>query len=1679
MRKSNRAKDELTLDLFADLQGVTATAAIDVSPPLGLSIATDLSAAPTATPEVVEMSPVSWTVWDEPCETTTPAASMRQPIILDCTQYTPPSGNVERAEHNLAAIELAQKIRAESRPASLDERHKLLRYSGWGSLAKIFENGFRGSLNALGEKLESLLTESEFKAARAATPTAFYTPPELVRFVWSLVQRLGFQAGRVLDPCAGTGLFAAGMPQDLAENVDLTSVELDPTSALICKLTGADQDRVQVCGFEAAKLPVGYFDLVIGNVPFGNFTVPELRKVPFADWSIHNYFLGRSMEVVRPGGLVAVITSTSTMDSKSLGARMWLHSQAELLEAFRLPAGVFHRHSSTQVEADLLVFRRRPAPSFSGPVTAWAQELKNAPLDSVKAGVDVTRYVSTGQGSKLVDRDRKINPWFCAHPHRLLGVLNWRNGQYGESLILEAQEDSVAFQSRLDRILESVKPDQYLPISKAAVHREVVCDLIRTVAATENVRLGGYVLKGGVLYISQGDEWVDVDSLVTGKVRDRITGMLHLRDALQDVIATQLRTDDDRELEPAQVRLNSLYDRFVKEHGFVSSTANIRAFGGDPDMPRLLSLERYNPETEVAIKTDVFTRRTLNRQDLSARAENISDALLLSLAAHGEVVPTDMAVRLQWPMARVLDEMPKQGLAFEDPVTGRWATAGEYLSGHIARKLERAESAGQRFTLNAEALRQVLPKPLPPSAIKVRIGSPWIPTSMIEQFAAELMDIRPQQITVRYQSQGAVWSVNEFHSDHKKIAIEWGTSRRHFPVLLQDALNGQPPELFDTINDKRVLNKRDTLFAREKYEAIRNRFSVWAYEKHERAEKLVSLYNEQFNQIVARRYDGSHQTFPGLSNLRRPRQAQSNAIWRIVSGGNTLLAHPVGAGKSLIMHAAAMELKRLGRAHKILHVVPNHMLHQYSGEFLEHYPMANLLMATKEDLTGPKRKEFVARIQSGDWDSIVMTQSTFKMLAPSPDAVQGYIDAALLELSTALSCAHSSAKRGIKELEKRMKDFQSRLEKKVAHVHRDDSVYYDDLGVDFLFIDEAHQYKNLMRLSKMKSIAGLSNSNSQQAMDLYMKVRMLPSMTKGQDCGVVFATATPLANSLAEMHTMQRFLQPRMLDDLGLNEFDAWAATFGEAVTGMEMAPDGSGYRLNTRFSRFVNVPELMGIFGSVADIQSKANLGLAVPQIRGGKPEVIVAKACPELKAFTASLVERAAKLRGSDPKVDNMLKITGEGRLAALDIRTVCPGLPFTPDSKVGLAVTKLLEIYRVTQPQKGAQLVFCDIATPGSVRFSVYAEIKRLLIAHGVPEQEIAFAQDYKTDTAKGKLFALIRSGAVRFVMASTMLMGVGANVQERLAAVHQLDPPWRPCDVEQRDGRGVRVGNLFSEIRLIRYVTEGSFDAYMWQTLESKAQFIDQIMSGSSGLREVEDIGMQALTFAEIKAIASGNPLALEKATIEASLAKLAIKRDAFLNDQFRRNQSIKSDRQNLDWMSKKLPVLESSVSELRRLLQSSQHSMRPSGSLSDADDRRLPIEARIGHLIHAGHRLGSSIIASFGEFSVERLFNSIMVRHSKFGAKEAIKDVRVTHHTENGQLVLHTLKDWLDEPGRFKAKMARIQSNLASVDVSDLDEVFPHEDEVNNLRVRLSQIMTELDLDKDSVEAVSELAEATA
>ena len=1380
-------------------------------------------------------------------------------------------GAKQKYARNIEAIRTLFKLEEEHRGATAEEQQVLSQYVGWGGLADAFDPN-KENWSAEYTQLKELLSEDEYAAARASTLNAHYTSPTVIRGIYDAVERMGFRSGNILEPSMGVGNFFGMLPDSMADS-RLYGVELDSITGRIAKKLYPQAD-ITVAGFETTDRR-DFYDLAVGNVPFGQYKVNDkaYNKLGF---SIHNYFFAKAIDQVRPGGVVAFVTSRYTMDSKDSTARKHMAERADLLGAIRLPNSAFRANAGTDVVSDIIFLQKRDRPADIEP--AWVQ------LGQTEDGFT-------------------LNSYFVDHPEMVLGNLELESTQYGHDLTVVPIEGT----SLADQLAEAVQhiEGNYTAVEIAAPDVADAEAQRKTLPADPTVKNFSYTVVDGEIYYRENSIMTQIE--LSDNAKGRVAGMVELRQIVNELIDQQLNDYPDEDIKATQERLNAAYDAFTAKYGLINDKKNARLFDDDSSYYLLCSLENLDENKNLKSKADMFTKRTIRPERTVTSVDTPSEALAVSIGERGKVDLPYMAELLGTPgdYGRITTEL--SGVIFKDPAADAddpeagWQTADEYLSGNVRDKLRMAQLAAEsrsEFKVNVDALTKAQPKDLEASEIDVRLGATWLAPSIVQQFMMETFQppyrIRYNNaITVRYSPYTSEWRIsNKSATGFGDImATEtYGTRRANAYKILEDTLNLRDSRVYDTIvedgKEKRVLNQNETTLAQQKQQAIKDAFAGWVWKDPQRRTLLVKRYNELFNSTRPREYDGSHIHFVGMNPEINLREHQRNAVAHVLYGYNTLLAHEVGAGKSFEMAASAMELKRLGLCQKSLFVVPNHLTEQWASEFLRLYPNAKLLVTSKKDFEPGNRKKFCARIATGDYDAVIIGHSQFEKIPLSAERQERLIQEQMDEIEEAIEEAKAQVGEHftVKQLEKLRKSLKQKLEKLQGTDRKDDVVTFEQLGVDRLFVDESQAFKNLYLYTKMRNVAGLSTSEAQKSSDMFGKCRYLDEITGGR--GVIFATGTPLSNSMTEMYTLMRYLQYNTLQQKGLTHFDAWASTFGETTTAIELAPEGTGYRARTRFAKFFNLPELMAMFKEAADIKTSDQLNLPVPQ---AKFETVVVKPSEIQQDMVQALSERAAEVHSGsvDPSVDNMLKITSDGRKIGLDQRLMNSALPDDPNSKLNACVNNVLRIWNDTKEQKLTQLIFCDMSTPkGDGSFNVYDDIRTKLLNAGVPEQEIEFIHNADTENKKAELFSKVRSGQVRVLLGSTAKMGAGTNVQTLLVAVHHLDVGWRPSDMTQRNGRIIRQGNQNKQVYVYNYVTESTFDAYLYQTLENKQKFISQIMTSKSPMRSCDDIDEQALSYAEIKALCAGDPRIREKMDLDVQVAKLKVLRGDFQNQKYR-------------------------------------------------------------------------------------------------------------------------------------------------------------------------------------------------
>ena len=1374
----------------------------------------------------------------------------------------------EKFRANIMVIQLLKKCETENRNATPEEQEILSRYVGWGGLADAFDET-KSAWETEYLELKTVLTPEEYAAARASTLNAHYTQPIVIESMYQVLENLGFTKGNILEPSMGVGNFFGKLPENLNQS-KLYGVELDSISGRIAKLLYPDAN-IQIKGFEKTDYPNDFFDVAIGNVPFGAYKVND-RQYDRYNFMIHDYFLAKTIDQLRPGGVAALITTKGTMDKASPEVRKYLAERADLLGAIRLPNTAFKANAGTEVSADILFFQKRE--SFTKEMPDWVN------LESDANGVTINKY-------------------FVQHPGLILGEMKEVSGPYGMETTCAPMEGA-DLELQLQEAVKHIKGSMV-----AAVDIEAELDeMPESIPADPNVRNYSYTVVDDQVYYRVNSLMNQVK--MPAATAERVKGMVAIRDTVRELIAMQMEEFvTDEEIQKQQKKLNQVYDTYTAKYGVIGSNANKRAFSDDSSYCLLCSLEDLNEDGTLKRKADMFTKRTIKKAVAVTSVETATEALALSLNERAKVDLPYMAELTGKTEEKITEELV--GVIFKNPLTDQWESGDEYLSGNVRDKLNTARTFAENhpeFTPNVRALEAVQPRDLEASEIEVRIGATWIEPSDYQDFMVELLHtpryLAQKEIQVKFSEVNGEWRITGKNADSPRNAFAYatyGTERANAYRILEDTLNLKDVRIYDkVVNDNgdevRVLNKKETMLASQKQDALKAAFQDWIFKDQQRRERLVSVYNERFNSIRPREYDGSHLTFPGMNPEIELRPHQKNAVAHQLYGDNVLLAHVVGAGKTYEMVAAAMESKRLGLSQKNLFVVPNHLTEQWGAEFLQLYPGANILVATKKDFEPANRKKFCARIAMGNYDAIIIGHSQFERIPISDEKQEAMLQRQIDDLEMAIQSARYEQDGGrytVKQIEKTRKTLQTRLEKLNQKEKKDQVVTFEELGVDHLYVDEAHSYKNAFLYTKMRNVAGIAQNEAQKSADMFNKCQYLDEITGGK--GITFATGTPISNSMTELYVMQRYLQNSKLQNMGLGLFDSWASTFGEVVTSIELAPEGTGYRAKSRFARFYNIPELMNMFKEIADIKTSDQLELPVPE---AEYETVVLKPTEQQKEIVENLGERAEVVRngGVDASVDNMLKITNDGRKLALDQRLVNELLPDNPESKISVCAEKSYEIWKDTAAQKSAQLIFCDLSTPkGDGSFNVYDDLKRKLMEKGVPEKEIAFIHDANTEAKKTELFGKVKSGQVRFLIGSTAKMGAGTNVQDRLIALHHLDIGWKPSDLEQREGRIIRQGNHNKKVHIFRYVTESTFDSYMWQLIENKQKFISQIMTSKAPVRSCEDVDEAALSYAEVKALATGNPAVKEKMALDVDVAKLKLLKANHMNNQYRLEDDI--------------------------------------------------------------------------------------------------------------------------------------------------------------------------------------------
>ena len=1558
-------------------------------------------------------------------------------------------GAKQKYARNIEAIRTLFKLEEEHRGATAEEQQVLSQYVGWGGLADAFDPNKDGWAKEYTE-LKGLLSEDEYAAARSSTLNAHYTSPTVIHAIYDAVEKIGFRSGNILEPSMGVGNFF-GMLPDTMQGSRLYGVELDSITGRIAQKLYPQAD-ITVAGFETTDRR-DFYDLAVGNVPFGNYKVADKAYNKFG-FSIHNYFFAKAIDQVRPGGIVAFVTSRYTMDSKDSTARKHIAERADLLGAIRLPNNAFRANAGTDVVSDIIFLQKRDRPADIEP--AWAQ------LGKTEDGF-------------------AINSYFVEHPEMVLGELTTESTQYGHDLTVAPIEGAVLSEQLAEAVqhieghyaeVEVETPD----IADAEAER-------KTLPADPDVKNFSYAVVDGEVYYRENSIMTQIELSDTAKAR--VTGMVELRQIVNELIEQQLDDYPDSAVQETQARLNAAYDAFTAKHGLINDRRNARLFEQDSSYYLLCSLENLDENKQLKSKTDMFTKRTIRPERTITSVDTPSEALAVSMGEHGRVDLPYMAELLGTPgeYERITTEL--SGVIFKDPSAdptdpeAGWQMADEYLSGDVRTKLRIAQLAAEtnpEFKVNVTALEKAQPKELEASEIDVRLGATWIAPEIIQKFMQETFQVPyylRHDVNVRFSPYTAEWRVQGKsalgHGDIMSTET-YGTHRANAYKILEDTLNLKDVRIYDTIEDaegkpKRVLNKNETTLAQQKQQAIKDAFANWIWQDPQRRISLVRKYNELFNSTRPREYDGNHIHFVGMNPEISLREHQRNAIAHVLYGGNTLLAHEVGAGKTFEMAASAMEAKRLGLCQKSLFVVPNHLTEQWASEFLHLYPNAKLLVARRKDFETANRKKFCARIATGDYDAIIIGHSQFERIPLSFERQERIIQDQIAETLLAINELKANAGENftIKQMERTRKTLEAKLDKLRADSRKDDVITFEQLGVDRLFVDESHFYKNLFLTTKMRNVAGLSTSEAQKSSDMFGKCRYLDEITGGR--GVVFATGTPVSNSMTELYTVMRYLQYSTLQQKMLTHFDCWASTFGETTTAIELAPEGTGYRARTRFAKFFNLPELMSMFKEVADIKTSDQLHLPVPD---AKFETVVVKPSETQKAMVQELSRRAAEIHSGnvDASVDNMLCVTNDGRKIGLDVRLMNPMLPDDPNSKLNVCVRNVLKIWEEGKDQKLTQLLFCDLSTPkNDGNFNVYDDIRKKLIAAGVPESEIEFIHNADTEAKKATLFSKVRSGDVRVLLGSTAKMGAGTNVQQRLVAVHHLDVGWKPSDMTQRNGRIIRQGNMNKEVKVFNYVTEGTFDSYLFQTLENKQRFISQIMTSKSPVRSCDDVDEQALSYAEIKALCAGNPLIKEKMDLDVQVAKLKVLKADHQSQKFRLEDKLLTKfPAEIQEQTAKIAALKSDAEIAAVHPQDKENFCGMVIKGMTYDEKKTAGE----RLILACMELPNTeeqVVGSYRGFELSLRFDTFHNEHQAL-LKGTLKYPVPLGSDPHGNIVRldNALSNFADRSTAAENELDTLRQQQAAAQV-EVAKPFPQEEELAQKSARLAELNAQLDVDE--------------
>ena len=1548
---------------------------------------------------------------------------------------------------NMEAIHLLQTLEQEERLATPEEQEILSRYVGWGGIPQAFEEKNSSWTNEYLE-LKNTLSPEEYSAARASTLNAFYTSPTVIRSMYEALENMGLKQGNILEPSCGVGNFMGLIPESM-NKAKMYGVELDPVSGKIAKQL-YQKNKIAVQGFEETSYPDSFFDCVIGNVPFGSYQVSD-RRYDRHHFMIHDYFIAKSLDLIRPGGVVAVVTSSGTMDKQNPAVRQYIANRAELLGAIRLPNNAFQRNANTSVVSDILFFQKRDRASIEEP--EWLN-LKETP------------------------EGYSVNAYFAEHPEMVLGEFTTESTQYGKQEVTVKPKEGITLEEQLKEAVQNIHGTiTELELSDTELEEDVV-----SIPADPDVKNFSYTVVNDEVYYRENSVMNRME--LPAMTAERVKGMVKIRDVTNELIQCQMEEGSDEQITKLQGKLNEEYDTFTAKYGLLSSNANKRAFSQDSSYCLLTSLEFLDDKGELKRKADIFTKRTIRRAETVTSVDTASEALAVSI---GERAGVDLSYMAQLS-GKTEEELTEElaGIIFKNPISEKWEPSDEYLSGNVREKLQIAKQFAEdhpEYQVNVQYLEQVQPKDLDASEIEARLGATWISEDYITRFMAETFHTPRyyvgSKVKVQYAEVTGQWNVMGKNVDsygNALVTSTYGTQRANAYRLLEDALNLRDTKIYDTVQDAegehRELNRKETMLAQQKQELIKEEFKEWIFKDLHRREDLCKIYNERFNSIRPREYDGSHIQFAGMNPEITLMPHQKNAVAHVLYGNNTLLAHCVGAGKTFQMIAAGMESKRLGLSQKNLYVVPNHLTEQWGSDFLRLYPGANILVATKKDFEPANRKRFCSRIATGDYDAVIIGHTQFEKIPLSRERQIVMLEDQIADITFSIEeAAHQAGQNyTIKQLEKTKKSLQTRMKKLNDQTRKDDVVTFEQLGVDRLFVDESHSFKNLFLYTKMRNVAGISQTDAQKSSDMFMKCRYMDELTGGR--GITFATGTPVSNSMTELYTIMRYLQYDTLMRMGMGHFDSWAATFGETVTAIELSPEGTGYRAKTRFARFFNLPELISLFKEAADIQTSDMLNLPVPEA-----EFIneVLKPSEEQQEMVSAFSERAESVRGGlvNPTEDNMLKITNDGRKCALDQRLLNELLPDAEKSKVNTCVENAFQVWDEGKTDRTTQLIFCDLSTPkGDGTFNVYDDVRNKLVARGIPKEEIAFIHEYNTEAKKAELFAKVRAGQVRILMGSTPKLGAGTNVQDRLIALHHLDCPWKPSDLEQQEGRILRQGNQNDKVKIFRYVTENTFDAYMWQILENKQKFISQIMTSKSPVRACEDVDDTALSYAEIKALATGNPYIKEKMDLDVQVSKLKLLKANHTSQIYR----LESD------IAKNFPVQISALKERIAGMQVDSQVVK-SVDLQDNDTFAMTV----GNVLYedkkeAGEALiaacaGLKTVSTGGKVGEYHGFTLSASYNMFSNAFELTVKGKCSYKLEIGkdpvgnmQRIHNTLSSIDRKLTESEQKLETVQQQLATAQ-EEVKKPFPKEAELNEKMERLSELNALLNMDEKGNETI--------